>query len=101
MPKIMIAVLAVLAASPALSEECRWQSEAGDWLISTSPSEILVHRSGVDATCQLQGAGTGVDIRVARCESGDSAFFTVAARPGDERDILIFQNTAWYRWCQQ
>jgi hypothetical protein len=92
-------IATILLLVPATAAECVWQAEDGQVLAVSDPATISITDRGETQFCSLRGAGTGVSVRVGSCGDLEWPYFTVPSVPGGLDDILIFQNTAWYRWC--
>lgn len=98
---LVLALSLTLSAAPVQAAQCVWQSEHGVVLAEIDPSTISISEGGDTRICNLRGSGTGATVRVGSCGDLDWAYFTVPSVPGGLHDILIFQNTAWYRECAQ
>jgi hypothetical protein len=98
-----VAAIAFLGQT-AVAQECsNFSSEYGA-LVFDEPMSVVVTIDGADAVkCQLFGTGTGQSTLRADCGDGqDWALFTASStQGGSDHDIVVFQNTVWYRECAQ
>ena len=95
------AALLVLAGTfGALGDECRFADADGYW-VDFDPMKATLHRpDGTSETCNLTSSGTESAKRWAACGEYGYAFFMAPSVMGsDERDLLIFMNSVFYRTC--
>lgn len=94
----VLTVAFLLFASPALAETCSFVSEGGSVAKPIDPMEItIISADGTADRCDTFGAGTGIPVRGAACDSGfEGPVFFAPSTMGGEVDLMIFQNTVWY-----